>query len=152
MIKVIAIGNILLSDDGIGIKVINRLRNKIEKLSEDIEVILAGIDYYEFLEELGDDDYLIIVDGAYLNNETGQVCKYTLEECDSFLQNTCSDYDINLIKILRSERRKIKGSVITIEIGRIEYSLKISNELRKKFNEICGEVFERIEGIIKHLF
>lgn len=152
MIKVIAIGNILLSDDGIGIKVINRLRNKIEKLSEDIEVTLAGIDYYEFLEELGDDDYLIIVDASYLNNETGQVCKYTLEECDSFLQNTCSDHDINLIKILRSERRKIKGSVITIEIGRIEYSLKISNELRKKFNEICGEVFERIEGIIKHLF
>lgn len=152
MIKVIAIGNILLSDDGIGIKVINRLRNKIEKLSEDIEVTLAGIDYYEFLEELDDDDYLIIVDGAYLNNETGQVCKYTLEECDSFLQNTCSDHDINLIKILRSERRKVKGSVITIEIGRIEYSLKISNELRKKFNEICGEVFERIEGIIKHLF
>ena len=152
MIKVIAIGNILLSDDGIGIKVINRLRNRIEKLSEDIEVTLAGIDYYEFLEELDDDDYLIIVDGAYLNNETGQVCKYTLEECDSFLQNTCSDHDINLIKILRSERRKVKGSVITIEIGRIEYSLKISNELRKKFNEICGEVFERIEGIIKHLF
>lgn len=152
MIKVIAIGNILLSDDGIGIKVINRLRNKIEKLSEDIEVILAGIDYYEFLEELGDDDYLIIVDASYLNNEVGQVCKYTLEECDSFLQNTCSDHDINLIKILRSERRKVKGSVITIEIGRIEYSLKISNELRKKFNEICGEVFERIEGIIKHLF
>ena len=52
MIKVFGIGNILLGDDGIGVKVVEKLNESIKSIGRDIEVIIGETDYLYCLNEI----------------------------------------------------------------------------------------------------
>ena len=56
MIKVFGIGNILLCDDGIGVRVAENLKEEIEALGDDIEVIIGKTDVLYCINKIEEDD------------------------------------------------------------------------------------------------
>ena len=40
MMKIFGIGNILLGDDGVGVRVVEKIKEEIKNISEDIDVII----------------------------------------------------------------------------------------------------------------
>lgn len=152
MVKVIGIGNILLSDDGIGVKVVEKIKDDILRLDENIEVIIGENDYLYCLEEINDNDFVIIVDSSYFNEEVGNITVLSLKECDKFINNIELQHEINLVKSLRQERSTIKGYLIGIEICNIDYSLELSDLLKNKFNDICKDVLLIIGKLINEIY
>ena len=59
MIKIFGLGNILLCDDGIGVRVLESLREKLNQLGKDIELIIGETDYKYCIEQVKDDDFII---------------------------------------------------------------------------------------------
>ena len=148
MVKVFGIGNVLLGDDGIGVKVVEKIKVLISDLNENVEVIIGETDYLYCIDKINREDIVIIVDSSYLNIEPGKVEVRSLEECDGVIKNSLCQHNESLIWILRKELKDIKGYVITIEVAKIDYSLELSQEIKNKLPGICYEVFNICKDII----
>ena len=147
MIKVIGIGNILSCDDGIGVRVAKELKKRFTEV-EEIEVIIGETDYMYCLDNINDDDFVIIIDSTYFMIRPGIITSLNFEDCDKIIFRNCgnnkSAHDESLLRILRNERRNIKGCLIGIEVDKIEFSLELSKRISKKFDLICDNVYYEI--------
>lgn len=148
MIKVIAIGNILLSDDGIGVKVLENIEEDLKIYSDNIEVIVGETDCYYCIDNIEKDDFVIILDSTYFGTESGTVTVLTLEQCDKYMKNFITAHEDSLINILRHQYREIKGYLIGIEIAAIDFSLELSTVLQDKFQTICLTILKNIIHIL----
>lgn len=149
MIKVFAIGNILLGDDGVGVKVVDKIENEIKNISNDIEVIIGETDFMYCLINIDKEDFVIIVDSTCLEIDPGSVTVFDFKECDKFVGDLSTQHEENLLKILRINHREVKGCLIGIEVSLVDYSLKLSQCLSDRFDYICNEVFKQIKDILK---
>lgn len=147
MIKVFGIGNLLLSDDGIGVRVVEELKDQLISLKDTIEVFVGETDYLYCLDKISDNDFVIIVDGTYFETNAGKITVLSFEDCDEFLQHSSTSHDENLLKVLRTEAPHINGVLIGIEIGKVSYSLELSPELQEKFSTICIYVLAEIRNL-----
>lgn len=148
MVKIFGIGNILLGDDGIGVKVVEEIKSSIDSLNKDVEVIIGETDYLYCINKIDKRDIVIIVDGSYLNMEPGKVEVRRLEECDGVIKNSLCQHNESLIWILRRELKEVKGYVVTVEVSKIEYSLELSQEIKNQLPRICYEVLNMCKDII----
>lgn len=148
MVKVFGIGNILLCDDGIGVRVAENLKEEIEALGDDIKVIIGETDTLYCISKIEDDDKVIIIDSTYFMTRPGVVTVKSLDECDNFINYDYSPHEESLISLLRKEKRDVKGYLIGIEISHIDYSEELSKILNKKFKDICSRVYNEIVEIV----
>lgn len=148
MIKVFGIGNILLCDDGIGVRVAENLKEEIEALGDDIEVIIGKTDALYCINKIEEDDEVIIIDSTYFMTRPGAVTVKSLDKCDEFINYDYSPHEESLLSLLRKERRDVKGYLIGIEISHIDYSEELSKILNRKFKDICSRVYNEISEIV----
>ena len=148
MIKVFGIGNILLCDDGIGVRVAENLKEEIEALGDDIEVIIGKTDALYCINKIEEDDEVIIIDSTYFMTRPGAVTVKSLDKCDDFINYDYSPHEESLLSLLRKERRDVKGYLIGIEISHIDYSEELSKILNRKFKDICSRVYNEISEIV----
>ena len=148
MIKVFGIGNILLCDDGIGVRVAENLKEEIEALGDDIEVIIGKTEVLYCINKIEEDDEFIIIDSTYFMTRPGAVTVKSLDRCDEFINYDYSPHEESLLSLLRKERRDVKGYLIGIEISHIDYSEELSKILNRKFKDICTRVYNEISEIV----
>lgn len=148
MIKIFAIGNIILGDDGIGVKIMESIRDQIQSYSKEVKVLIVGIDYIYCLNEINKEDTVILVDSTYFGIEPGRVSVLNLKECDKFISPCRDMHSENLLRVLREEYREIPGYLVGIEVEKVNYSLELSKTLKNNFYEITKEVFREIKRII----
>lgn len=148
MIKVFGIGNILLCDDGIGVRVAENLKEEIEALGDDIEVIIGKTDVLYCINKIEEDDEVIIIDSTYFMTRPGAVTVKSLDRCDELINYDYSPHEESLLSLLRKERRDVKGYLIGIEISHIDYSEELSKILNRKFKDICTRVYNEISEIV----
>ncbi|WP_346884424.1 hydrogenase maturation protease [Clostridium sp. UBA4395] len=148
MIKIFAIGNIILGDDGIGVKVMEFIGAKLESYSKEVKVLIVGIDYIYCLNEINKEDTVILVDSTYFGIEPGRVSVLNLKECDKFISPCRDMHSENLLRVLREEYREIPGYLVGIEVEKVNYSLELSKTLKDNFSEITKKVFREIKRII----
>lgn len=148
MIKIFAIGNIILGDDGIGVKVMEFIGAQLESYSEEVKVLIVGIDYIYCLNEINKEDTVILVDSTYFGIEPGRVSVLNLKECDKFISPCRDMHSENLLRVLREEYREIPGYLVGIEVEKVNYSLELSKTLKDNFSEITKKVFSEIKRII----
>lgn len=141
-IKCIAIGNRIMKDDGIGIWIIEAIRERL--LKEDISVSICETDIDYALNELNKVDLLFIIDSSYYNVEPGTI---TVSRIDNFLvqnKQIYSQHQPNLIDLIIKYNIRIKGFIIAIEIAEITYSFELSECLIEAFNQLCDDVYKII--------
>jgi len=78
LIKVIAVGNDLYGDDGVG----NAVLDVLEKMSEmkEVELIDGATDALGLIDYFSDTDHVIIVDAAQMGEKPGTVKVFSKEE------------------------------------------------------------------------
>ncbi|KMT22240.1 hydrogenase maturation protease [Clostridium cylindrosporum] len=149
MIKIFGIGNILLSDDAIGVRIVESIIEKGKDLGDNVKVIVGETDYMYCLDQIEDGDMVIIIDSTYFNIAPGIVTKLSFEECDDFLDGAFTQHEESLLKVLRSEYRHIKGYLIGVEIDNLDFGIELSSTLQENFDFICREVCKAIKVILK---
>ncbi len=149
MIKVFGIGNILLCDDAVGVKVLEKLLPSIKNLSPYIEGIIGETDCLFCLDCINQNDFVIIIDSTYLNINPGAISYIPFSECDKFITSSYSSHEMTLLNMLRIEHPHIDGYLIGIEINKIDFSLELSPILQSHFQSICKEILQFIEKVVK---
>lgn len=145
--KCIAIGNRIMRDDSIGIKVLEKLEETLSK--QNVEIVFGETDSDFALSNINDGDYLFILDSTYLNTVPGKVTIIPLKEAILKHHQNYTQHQSSLINLLRLYKKSVKGFVIGIEVKEIDFGLELSDVLKKKFLNICEEVFNFIQNTIR---
>jgi hydrogenase maturation protease len=142
-IKIIGIGNRIMTDDAIGIKVVEAL--EVELKNSGFEVIIGETDIEYTLNRIENGDYIIIIDSSLFGIETGAVSVFSLKDLREFNEKGYSLHQMSLIKMLSNFTfLHVEGKVITIEASNIDFGTELSDKLIVKFDEIKEKVLQEI--------
>lgn len=96
---VLGVGNILLSDDGVGVHTIRRLQ-KVAQLPEEVQVVDGGTSGLDLLHYLEGVSHLVIVDAMEGNRPPGTLTRLTGDEVPAYLSTKMSPHEIGLPDML----------------------------------------------------
>ena len=152
MIKVIGIGNSLMCDDGIALKVIDSIEGKIEELGLGIGCIKAETDFNYALDNIEKGDIIFILDSTQLGEEFGQITQIPLDNIKQYSNEILSIHNMSLLSLIQHFKIEISGAVLAIKVSEVKFSLKITSELNQRFEQICNEIYLIIKELsLKYL-
>ena len=149
MLKVISIGNRIMGDDGIGVLVLEEIKEKLEKIN--VKVLIGETDFEYALRNIEDGDFVIIIDSTYLEVEPGVVTLIELDEAIKYSSENHTQHQLNLIDMIKIYRKDVRGYILGIEVSSVDFSLDISDRLKINFDNICREVLDKICTIHSYL-
>ncbi len=141
---VIGVGNILWSDEGVGIHIVRQLRKRnISKLMEIHEV---GTSSFELLNVIDGNSRVIIVDAVRMDEKPGTVKSIDLVIDDdiSLLPQFTSLHQLDLISTLKMAKGVIDLPKKIILIGIEPASLDTGTELSKPVEAVVPKIISEI--------
>lgn len=141
-VKCIAIGNSIMGDDSIGIKVAEKLSSRLKH--DGIELILGETDVYYALSKIDNGDLLFIIDSTYFNICPGTVTFTFINDLIKQHSHCYSQHQPSLIHLLKTYIKSVEGFVIGIEVEKIDFSLELSDSLKNMLPQICQKVYSFI--------
>jgi hydrogenase maturation protease len=110
--RIIGVGNLLLRDEGVGVHLIEYLREK--SLPPDVELIDAAAGGFDLLEHIEGAERVVIVDAIKAEGEPGAVYKFTPADFQTDAVTTTSLHDVALKDIFHILELKKALPAITI--------------------------------------
>jgi hydrogenase maturation protease len=143
-IKIIAIGNRLMGDDGAAIHIIEKLSRSFEECG--MEVIIGETDFQYCLSKIEEDDYIIIIDATWFGIKPGTVTVNSLKNIYKLNgnQSLFSEHGYSFIKALETSYKAIDGIIVGIEGKKFDFTLSLSSGIEASFDNICNKVQETI--------
>ncbi len=152
-VLILGVGNLLLKDDGVGVHVINALRDT--PFPDNIQLIDAGTVSHQLISLFHETDYLILLDAVSANDVPGSIYRFSPDDIN-FPQTEykLSLHEINLIDILQmAEMTGAKPETVIIGVQPKDvssWSLELSDEVKAvvpKVKELVIEELKRIKAI-----
>lgn len=142
---ILGCGNLLLKDEGIGVHLVEALKQK--DLPENVTIIdggTAGFDLISFIQQA---EKVVIVDAVKAGGEPGDIYCFGPEDFETENSLKTSLHDINLKGIFRIIRKigslpNIK--IIGVEPQEIAYGTELSPKLKEMLPKISKIVLKEI--------
>lgn len=147
-IKVIAVGNTLMEDDGIAIVVLEKLKEKF--IERNIEVIIGETDFQYCISSIQDGEFIFFVDAVYCGKKPGEITVIPLEKYQ-YKKKYYTQHSYSIVDLIKLYFKEIKGYIIGIEIGEISFSYGLSVVLENNIDIISENVLKEIDFRIKEL-
>ncbi len=152
-IKIIGFGNVLMGDDGVGIRVIEELQKlALFTNNENIELIDGGTSGVDLVFMIQQADRAVIIDAVDAGQETGQIVVFTPDEIKNIKKKkkglkSFSLHDIDLAEVfelLKTLNIPVKVIIIGIKPKTVGYSDRLSPEIEDKIPEIILKVKDAV--------
>jgi hydrogenase maturation protease len=146
-IVILGIGNLLLSDEGVGVHVANKLM-EID-LPEGVSVIEGGTDGFRLLNIITEADRLIVIDAVKGGAAPGSIYRFNLDEvknCPSGFKT--SVHQIGILEVINMSGligKTPRTTVIGIEPQSLEMGMELSPEIREKIPRIIELVLDQLK-------
>ncbi len=127
-IVVLGVGNILLTDEGVGVRVVEALGERY-RLPPDVELIDGGTCGMEFLEQLENLDALIVVDCVRCHQPPATPVLLTGEQVPVFFKTKLSPHQVGLCDVLASLELTGRAPRETVIVGMQPVSMELGMEL-----------------------
>lgn len=147
-IVVLGVGNILLSDEGAGCRVIELLGQKY-RFPPQVEIIDGGTMGLELLPYLDDATHLFIIDAVSSEDPAGTLSRIELADPPAYFRTKISPHQIGLSELLAvaSMEEILPGSIILFGIvpKNLSTGITISPEVEKNLPELARMVAVELE-------
>ncbi len=140
---VLGIGNRLMGDDGIGVRLAEALAQKNHY--RNVRFVAGETDVDYCLNELTGAALCVILDASCSAAELCSVEVTDLKEIFAQKRPIASFHDFDLFHAMKRENMMKDGILITVEGCPPEFSEELSPQLRVRFDGIAEEVKERID-------
>lgn len=146
-ILVLGVGNILLHDEGIGVRVIEELQARYE-FSENVEFFDGGTLGLRLLDPIVGADYLIVVDAVQNGEPPGTLYRLDADHLNKRISFKSSIHQLDLVETLAYA--EILGNRPTTVIIGIEpadispWGLQLTQVVQSRMEEMCGRVLQEI--------
>lgn len=145
-VVVLGVGNLLLGDEGVGVHLIQKLREM--QLGEGIELVDGGTSLLDFIPQAEDVSKLIIVDAVKLGGKPGTTYKICVD--DSLLKGAkgiTSLHQLGVVETLAIAQKmgKLPHTVIIgIEPKEISYGLELSPEIEREMGKMVNLILDEV--------
>jgi hydrogenase maturation protease len=135
-ILVLGLGNLLMSDEGIGIYIVNELQKQAVKFPN-AELIDAGTGGMTVLHLIANRKKAVIIDCALMGQTPGTIRKFKPEDAESIKQvSHFSLHDVDILKVLEISKQLNECPqeiiIFGIEPAKVEMGSTLSDELAAK--------------------
>jgi hydrogenase maturation protease len=147
-IVILGVGNLLLSDEGVGVHVANELV-KLE-LPPGVTVVEGGTDGFRLINVITEADRLIVVDAVKGSGAPGSIYRFDINE----VQNCPSGFKTSVHQIGILEVINLSGligktpqtTVIGIEPESLEMGMELSPEVKAKIPRIIELIWDELKS------
>jgi hydrogenase maturation protease len=127
-ILVLGLGNILLSDEGIGVRIVEALAAAHE-WPDDVELLDGGTSGMELLDMVADRDCLIVADAVNADAPAGQVIRLENDDIRMLFETRFSPHQLGLSDLLAALRLVDKAPRRVIVVGVVPQNLALGMDL-----------------------
>ena len=140
---VLGVGNILLSDEGIGVHAVNALAAHYE-ISREVEVIDGGTSAMDCLDQIAGCDLLLIADCVRAGREPGSLVRLGDSELQAFFRTRISPHQVGLCDVLATLVLHDLSPARTVLIGAEPKSFALGMELTPELAAILPAMVEAL--------
>jgi len=145
-VVILGVGNLLLSDEGVGVHVANKLMEM--ELPEGVEVYEGGTDGFRLMSVVTGADRLIVVDAVKGGGEPGSIYRFDVKDVPSMPDSyKTSVHQIGILEVIHFSEFVGKGktpeaTIIGIEPKSLEMSMELTPEVAAKVPRVIELVLE----------
>ncbi len=156
-IIVLGVGNILLTDEGIGVRTVDQLQKDYE-LPPEVIVIDGGTCGMEMLEDLSCADHIIIIDAVRSGKDPASIVRLVGDQVPVFFKTKLSPHQIGLSDVLAT--LALTGeqpggvTVIGVEPVSLETGMALSPQVEALLPEVVNLVVTELLQLgvaVKHV-
>jgi len=96
---ILGVGNILLSDEGVGVRVVQELEKRPE-IQPHFDIIDGGTCGMELLDAMANREHLIIIDAVLANKQPGEIIVLHDEQVPTFFSRKISPHQLGICDVL----------------------------------------------------
>ena len=130
-ILILGVGNILLSDEGVGVRIVEAMEGW--ELPDNVELFDGGTASVDLLDSLANRDKVIIIDAVKGGNEPGTLYRFTPNDVTIQRQNFTSLHQVGLLETLTMARylgcAPQEVVIYGIEPKKVSWGLELSPEV-----------------------
>lgn len=149
-IIILGIGNILLKDEGVGVRAVERLQRDY-KFPPNVEIIDGGTAGFGLIDLLEGAEHLIIVDAVQGNDEPGSIYRFKFEDMPSSISKKFSPHQIGILETLTL--KKMLGKLPDTTIIAIQpkdcsnWGTELTPEIEDKIPNIVNLVINELRNL-----
>ena len=148
-ITILGIGNIILSDEGFGVRVVEYLQENY-KFPDNIALIDGGTLGVELTQFITGTKKLLIIDSIDGNKPSGTLFHFEGDEIKSHFSEKISAHEIGIQDVLTTLELTGKAIPEVIVIGAQPYSLEAGVELTPQMKTLIPTIADRALKILKN--
>ncbi len=145
---ILGVGNVLLGDEGIGVRVVEELENRFS-FPEDVMVLDGGTAGIELLRYLEGRDLLILIDAMRAGLTPGTVFKVEGDEVPKRFMTKISPHQIGLSDLLAAGilSDQVPKNIILfgVEPERLETGIYLTAAVESSLEKIIDAILEELE-------
>jgi hydrogenase maturation protease len=127
-ILVLGLGNVLLSDEGVGVRIVEAL-DALHKLPDEVEVVDGGTAGMDLLDTVADRDCLIVADAVNADGPAGRLIRLENDDIRMLFETRFSPHQLGLSDLLANLRLIDKAPRRIVVIGVVPENLSLGLEL-----------------------
>ncbi|MGE5361989.1 MAG: HyaD/HybD family hydrogenase maturation endopeptidase [Bacteroidales bacterium] len=127
-ILVLGLGNILLSDEGVGVRIVEAL-DAAHELPAEVEVLDGGTSGMDLLDMVAERDCLIVADAINADQPAGNVIRLEDDDIRMLFETRFSPHQLGLSDMLAALRLVGKAPRRVIVVGVVPQNLSLGMEL-----------------------
>lgn len=149
-VVVLGIGNILLSDEGVGVRAIEHLQ-ETHLLPDEVEAVDGGTAGIELVAYIAGADRLIVVDAVRVGQPPASVVRMEGEAVPAFFRTRISPHQVGLSDLLATLTLtgEAPNEVVLIGVQPVSMAtgMALSPEVAARLDEVVGMVVAEIRRI-----
>jgi hydrogenase maturation protease len=149
-VLVLGAGNILLSDEGIGVRVVEALQRRYQ-VPEGVEILDGGTCGMDLLDIIAGRDHLILVDAVATGSTPGTVARLEGEEIPAVFRTKSSPHQLGLQDVLALLRlldaSPAHVTVIGVQPASLDIGLELSPVVAARLDEMVEMVADELAAI-----
>jgi hydrogenase maturation protease len=146
-VLILGVGNLLMTDDGFGVHVINELRKY--PFPSNVSIIEAGIVSHQLLPEFHAADLLIFVDAIEAGDTPGSIFRFRPEDMRFMSNIKASLHDMSLIDVLNMTEltgKRPETIIIAVQPKDVKtVSMELNEEIRAVIPKVIKLIYEELE-------
>lgn len=148
-VLVLGVGNVLLRDEGIGVRVVERLRSEYD-FSENVELLDGGTLGLRLLDPIANADCLIVVDAVQNGRPPGTLYRMNASDLGKRVTFKNSLHQLDLLETLAYAEvlgNRPDAVLVGVEPADISpWGIELTEEIAACLPELCSRVLREIES------
>lgn len=149
-VVILGVGNILLSDEGVGVRVVERIGWDYE-LPPGVRLIDGGTCGMELLADLEGLDALVLVDAVRCGQPPGTVVRLAGDEVPVFFRTKVSPHQVGLSDVLATlaltGQAPARTTIVGVQPVSFETGMELSTVIAARLPDLVAAVVAELAGL-----